>query len=77
MDLRGLGFYLHPLPKMRAAEVRVRLRLNLWEKPQYYKTIAGQPSGKNLELYLMHHVRSIFALLEKEKSGVAEEGWCP
>jgi hypothetical protein len=58
---KGLGIYLHPLPKMRAAEVRVRLPLDLWEKPQNYETIAGQPWGRNLELYLMHYVKSIFA----------------
>lgn len=38
---KGLGFYLHPLPKMRAAEVRVRLRLDLWIKPQYYNAITS------------------------------------
>ena len=39
--------FTYPLTKMRAAEVPLRLRLNLWIKPQYYNAIASQPSGED------------------------------
>jgi hypothetical protein len=62
---------------MPVAKVRIELRLDLWGNQSITGTSLVSPRVRNLELYLMHHVRSIFGLLEKEKSGVAEKGWCP
>lgn len=69
---KELGFHLYLLPKMRAAEVRVRLRLDLWIKSQFYHAIPRQPSGEDFRAVFNVPCGIILACLRRRCLGVAE-----